>query len=129
MRKLFANLWNDDGGAIISIEMLFIIVILVIGLIAGWAALREGIVYEFASLGNAVALLDDGYYIAPVAATTGNSDGTWVVHGFTTPNNTAITTPIGLQTINNISTVAIPNANLDTPGTVIGGTTPVLPIP
>lgn len=129
MRKMFAKLWNDDGGAIISIEMLFIVVILVIGLIAGWAALREGIVFEFASLGNAVALLDDGYYIAPVAATTGNSDGTWVQHGFTLPNNTGITTPIGVQTINNIATVGTPTSQLDTPSTTIGGTSPVLPVP
>jgi hypothetical protein len=128
MRKMFANLWNDDGGFIISIEMLFITVVLVIGLIAGWAALRQGIVFEYASLGNAVALLDDGYYIAPVAATTGNSGGTLVIHGFT--NTTpAITTPIGLQTINDISAVTIPTASTDVPGTTIGGTSPVLPIP
>jgi hypothetical protein len=122
------KLWNDDGGAIVSIEILFIIVILVIGLIAGWAALRQGTVFEYASVGNAVALLDEGYYIAPVVPTTGNSDGTWVVHGFT--NNTpAITTPIGLQTINNVNGVNTPTASTDVPGTTIGGTSPVLPVP
>lgn len=123
-----AKLWNDDGGAIISIEMLFIIVILVIGLIAGWAALRQGTVYEFASMGNGVALLDDGYYVAPVAPTTGNSDGTWVTHPFVnvTP---APANPIGLQTINNVNAVNIPTASTDVPGNTIGGTSVVLPVP
>ena len=38
MRKLLSKLWADDGGFIISVEMLFICVILVIGLIGGLAA-------------------------------------------------------------------------------------------
>jgi hypothetical protein len=129
MRKMFANLWNDDGGSIISIEMLFITNVLVIGLIAGWAALRQGIVHEYASLGNAVALLNHGYYIAPVAGTTGGTAGTLVTHGFTTPNSSALATPIGLQTVNNLTAVTIPTSSTDVPGTTIGGTTPVLPIP
>ena len=50
MRKLLSKLWADDGGFIVSIEMLFIAVILVIGLIAGWANLRVAVVTEFTVL-------------------------------------------------------------------------------
>jgi len=35
MRKMLSTLWADDGAFIISVELLFIAVILVIGLIAG----------------------------------------------------------------------------------------------
>ena len=35
MRKLLSQLWEDDGGFIISLELLFVAVILVIGIIAG----------------------------------------------------------------------------------------------
>ena len=38
MRKLLSKLWEDDGGFIISLELLFIAVILVIGIIAGLAS-------------------------------------------------------------------------------------------
>jgi hypothetical protein len=41
MRRMLSKLWNDDAGFIISVEMLFICVILVIGLVAGFTALRQ----------------------------------------------------------------------------------------
>src|SRR5262249_15584622 len=43
MRNLLSKLWADDGGFIISTEMLFICVILVIGIIGGLAALRAAV--------------------------------------------------------------------------------------
>ena len=48
MRKLLSKLWADDGGFIISVEMLFITVILVIGIIGGLAALRAAVATELA---------------------------------------------------------------------------------
>jgi len=60
---MFAKLWNDDAGFIISAELIFIATILVIGLVAGLAGLRNLIITELIEVGNAVAALDNGYTI------------------------------------------------------------------
>ena len=73
MRKLLSKLWADDGGFIISVELLFIAVILVIGLIAGWANLRVAIITEYMTLGNAILALNPGYEIDGVSGDTGGS--------------------------------------------------------
>ncbi len=80
MRKLLSKLWADDGGFIISVEMLFITVILVIGIIGGLAALRAAVATELANLGAAIMNLDPGYDIVSVGSTTGSSNGTLVTH-------------------------------------------------
>ena len=78
MRKLLSKLWADDGGFIISVEMLFITVILVIGIIGGLAALRAAVAEELAHLGSAILQLDVGYDIVSVGSTTGSSNGTLI---------------------------------------------------
>jgi len=75
MRKLFSRLWAEDRGFIISVEMLFITVILVLGLIAGWAGLRAAIVTEYTELGNAILALNEGYNIQAIQGMTGASNG------------------------------------------------------
>lgn len=97
MRKLFRKLWADDAGFITSIEMLFIAVILVIGLIAGWSALRVGVVSELGSLGNAVAELDDGYFVDGLTSETGGSNGTKVNHVAHTGKITVVAAPSGVS--------------------------------
>src|SRR6202011_2228414 len=76
MRKLPSKLWADDAGFVISVEMLFICVILVIGIIGGLAALRASVAAEFAHLGSAILALDPGYNIVAVGSTSGSSNGT-----------------------------------------------------
>jgi Flp pilus assembly pilin Flp len=80
MRKLFSQFWADDNGFIISVEMLFIAVILVIGIIGGLAALRAGVATELAKLGAAVLNLDPGFDNVSVGSTTSSSDGTLTTH-------------------------------------------------
>ena len=79
MRKLLSKLWADDGGFIVSIELLFIAVILVIGLIAGWVNLRKAVFTEFTALGNAILALNVGYQIDGISGDTGGSEGSNVV--------------------------------------------------
>ena len=78
--RLLSKLWADDRAFIISVEMLFIAVVLVIGIIAGWAALRSGVATELGSLGHAVMNLDPGYDNVSVGSTTASSDGALVTH-------------------------------------------------
>jgi len=66
MRKMFAKLWNDDAGFIISAELIFIATILVIGLVAGLAGLRNLVITELIEVGNAIAALDNGYTIVGI---------------------------------------------------------------
>jgi len=79
MRKLLSKLWADDDGFIISIEMLFIAVVLVIGLVAGWANLRAAIVTQFTTLANAILALNFDYEIDQIEGDTGASGGTLAV--------------------------------------------------
>jgi hypothetical protein len=61
VRQLLFKLWNDDSGALIAAEWLFMVVIMVMGLITGLVAVRDSVVEELAEAGNAITALDVGY--------------------------------------------------------------------
>jgi hypothetical protein len=77
------TLWLDESGAILSVELILLMVILVIGLVVGLTALRDSIDATLASLSAAVAAIDPGYglsglaYNAVAADITDNSSA-WV---------------------------------------------------
>lgn len=52
MTRLLRQLWRDDDGAVISVELVLIISILVFGLIPGLVALRNSGISLMATLGN-----------------------------------------------------------------------------
>ncbi len=95
MRKLLSQLWADDGGFITSIELLFIAVVLVIGLIAGWANCHKAVFTEFSALGNAILALNVGYQIDGISGDTGGSEGSNVV--FNTNGIPQLTIPTDLN--------------------------------
>ncbi len=72
---MLRTFWADDAGFIVSIELLFIAVILVIGLVAGWSNLRTAIAEQFTELGNAIQALNPGYAIDGLAGASGSSAG------------------------------------------------------
>jgi len=72
---MLTQLWNDDAGYIISTEMLLIFVILVLGLIAGLANLRQAIVTELTESGLAILNLSQAYTISGITGCTGSSGG------------------------------------------------------
>jgi Flp pilus assembly pilin Flp len=61
MRKLMLRLWNDDCGALIATEWVFLATILVLGSITGLVAVRQAVISQFAELANAVMALDQSY--------------------------------------------------------------------
>jgi hypothetical protein len=67
-------------GAVYSVEMLFVCVVLVIGIIPGLAALRAAVNTELADLGASILHLDTGYNVVSVGSTTGSANGTLVTH-------------------------------------------------
>lgn len=54
MRQLMTRLWQDDEGAVISVELILVLAILVFGIIPGLVALRNSIVAELTKIGNAI---------------------------------------------------------------------------
>ncbi len=75
MKHLASKLWNDDQGALIASEYLFVITILIIGTIVGLTSLREAIVNEMAETANALLALSQGYSISGISGAGGEIEG------------------------------------------------------
>jgi Flp pilus assembly pilin Flp len=59
--KIAQKLWADEAGIVVSTELILIVLILVLGLIAGMASLRDAVAQELADLGEAINALDGSY--------------------------------------------------------------------
>jgi hypothetical protein len=113
MRTLLLKLWSDDSGFIVSTELLFIATILVIGIVAGLAALRSAVSTELASVGGAIMNLDPGFQNVSTGSTTGSANGTLVTH---------VNTGLSLGAANAVATNT-------TVGTDVVGQTAPFPLP
>jgi hypothetical protein len=58
---MLKRLWLDEGGAILSTELILILVITVIGLITGLVALRDAVDLQLTDLAGAIAAIDPSY--------------------------------------------------------------------
>ena len=58
---MLKNLWSDEGGALVSIEILIIATLSICALVVGWSTLRVAVVTELADVAAAVASLDQSY--------------------------------------------------------------------
>jgi len=72
MRKLMLRLCNDDCGALIATEWVFLATILVLGSITGLVAVRQAVISQFAELANAVMALDQSYSFSGQGDNCGN---------------------------------------------------------
>ncbi len=61
MWNLMRKLWNDDGGALISTEWVFVATILILGSITGLVAVRQAVLSELTEFANAVLALNQSY--------------------------------------------------------------------
>jgi hypothetical protein len=71
------SLWLDEGGAILSFELMLLMVTLVIGVSIGMVILRDAIISEFQCIAVAVNALNPGYAWADLAY-DGNLGGAMV---------------------------------------------------
>ncbi len=62
------NANRKQGGWIVSAELIFVVVILVIGLIVGWVELRNAVIAELHDSAEAIGAVDQSY---AYAGTTG----------------------------------------------------------
>jgi|SRR6266851_6026841 len=58
MRKSWQRAWNDDSGALIATEWVFIATIMVLGAITGLVAFRQAILSELTEFADAVTSLN-----------------------------------------------------------------------
>jgi hypothetical protein len=64
---MFLRLWNEETGAILSAEVMLVASILVVGVIAGLASLRDSIVTELADVAQAVANVNQSFSFSGVS--------------------------------------------------------------
>ena len=58
---MFVRLWQDDGGALLAMEWIFMATILVIGLVVGLTAIRQAISNELEEIAGAIGSLNQSY--------------------------------------------------------------------
>jgi Flp pilus assembly pilin Flp len=78
MRKL-SQLWQDDRGAVLATEYLFLVTILIIGLVVGLTGLRTAINAELTELGNAILALSQGFTVNGTSGLGGGTDGSQAI--------------------------------------------------
>ena len=61
MRHLLSKLWNDDEGALIATEWVFVVTILVIGLVAGLKSVQSALLNELEEVAGAIGALSQTY--------------------------------------------------------------------
>ena len=61
MRNLMVKLYNDDAGALIASEWVFVATILVLGAITGLVAVRQAVLSELTEFANALVALNQSY--------------------------------------------------------------------
>ena len=117
MRHLLSKFWKNDGGFIISTEALFILTILILGLVAGWSALRGSLLQEYGETAEAVAGLNQSYFLGDTTNMQGGSGATQTFDSgasgnvpYTTTNGAAPLTGVGLGagTVNTTVVAKVP---------------------
>ena len=63
MNRLLNRLWSDEAGLVLSAELVFMASIVVIGMIVGLSAARDGVTSELSDVGSAVTEYNQGYLV------------------------------------------------------------------
>lgn len=71
------RLWNDQAGFVVSAELVLIATILVIGLIVGWATVRDQVVQELGDVAAAISDINQSYTWSAVTGHTSSVAGTF----------------------------------------------------
>jgi Flp pilus assembly pilin Flp len=73
---MFKQLWRDERGAVISLELVMLTTIVGLGAITGYTAVRDAIVTELADVADAIAVLDQSYSISGIQGFSAATAGT-----------------------------------------------------
>ena len=64
MQNVMTRFWNDDEGALLTVEWVFFVTIMVIGLVAGLKTVQGSVNNELEELAAALGSLSQSYRIA-----------------------------------------------------------------
>lgn len=93
MRSLMLKLWNDDRGALLATEWVFVSTILVVGMVAGLKSVQQSVNAELADLADAIGSLSQAYSYGGVSGCAGSSNGSQFTDSVHMPN---VTTNAGM---------------------------------
>jgi hypothetical protein len=79
MKSIWTKLWNDDAGALIASEFLFVATILVIGIVVGLSSVRVAVNAELSELANAILALSQGYTVSGQTGCCASTDGSQAI--------------------------------------------------
>jgi hypothetical protein len=68
MKNLFARLWQDDAGFVVSTELVLVSTILVIGVLIGQSTLRDAVISELADSAESINNINQSYSYSSVTA-------------------------------------------------------------
>ena len=75
MLGLMSRLWNDDEGAIIATEFVFLATILVVGILVGMVAVRDAVNNELVDVANAVGSANQSYSFSGTRSSCASTAG------------------------------------------------------
>jgi len=75
---MLRQLWNDECGAIVSIEIVLVVTIMVLALIVGMSEVAVSVNNELNDISNAVGSLKQDYAYTGFKATDGGKDKSFV---------------------------------------------------
>jgi Flp pilus assembly pilin Flp len=75
MKSAIRKFWNDEAGFVISVELILIATILVIGLVTGWAMLRDAVLAELADTAAAIGTTNQSFAYSGVTYGGGTGAG------------------------------------------------------
>lgn len=75
MRNLMLKLWNDDRGALVATEWVFVSTILVVGVVAGLKSVQQSVNAELADMADAIGALSQAYSYGGVSGCAASSNG------------------------------------------------------
>ena len=79
MLKHLRRLWIEEGGAIISSELVLFSTVVVIGMLTGLQTVREAVVEELGDFANAIGNINQSYHFDPVAGHHSATAGSFLI--------------------------------------------------
>ena len=79
MFNLIRKLWNDDCGALIATEWVFVATILIVGMVGGLKAVQSGVEGELTDLANGISGLNQSYSFGGSSGCCASSAGSFFV--------------------------------------------------
>jgi hypothetical protein len=74
-RNVLAQLWEDDSGALIATEWVFLATILILGVLVGMVAVRQALIAELHDFANGLLALNQSFSFSGQSNCTSSTAG------------------------------------------------------